>query len=175
MRKNQNGHTPRGKLARDLDEQIRIRKLPWGSPERDAAIKRWVTRRLELSAADVKRRNERWLAMGSPELTSPVWQAELVLLKAKERKRKPRVLPPNTDPNDPNSLHRELVWLTARQAAGVPVELRKLPGQYLEGKSREERAAAARLYRWLWRNFPGALEACDDELRELIRRSGGVA
>ena len=67
--------TERQKLIRDLNEQIRIRSLPMGSTEREAAIKRLVMRRLQLSAQDVKRRNERWLEMGSPELTSPEWQA----------------------------------------------------------------------------------------------------
>ena len=55
------------------------------------------------------------------------------------------------------------------------MKLVKLPGQSHYRQTKQEQSEAVRLYRWLWRHFPGALEACDDELRELIRRAGGVA
>ncbi len=159
--------TERAKLERDLREMIALRKLLPGSPEHTEAVKRLIMRTRELSAADLRQRHERWVAMGRPEFDSPEWKAELERLR-KPVRRKPSAPPPTT-------LDTELLRLVARQAAGLPVELVELPGQSNYKQSKETQAEARRMYRWLWRNFPGLLNACDPELRELIREAGGVA
>jgi hypothetical protein len=166
--------TPRQKLYRDLEEFAALLSLPRGSTERDEAMKRWVMRRHQLSERDLKRRDAAWRAMGEPALDSPEWLAELERQR-KLRRGKQHVPPRNVDPDDFGSLFWRLMQLTALQAAGQPVDLIKTPGQnnYLQTKA--ERAEAARLYRYLWRNFPNLLRACDDDLRDLIRRAGGCA
>lgn len=176
--------TEKDKLKRDLMEMIELREL-WktGSREaRDAAIKSLVMRKGELSALDLERRNKAWLEMGSPDYGSPEWKAKLIELNilSKGRRGKQSVPPANTDPSDRHSLYWRYALLQARQAAalkegGAPVDLVETPGQRQERHTKEQQAEARRMYRWLWRNFPGLLKACDKELRDLIRRAGGVA
>ena len=168
--------TERQKLRRDLEELIALRALPCGSKEYDAAIKRLVMRKRELSPFDLKRREARWVAMGKPDYTSPEWLAELERLrKVEQRKGKQPVPPPNTDAADFRSLYWQYQIRAALQAAGRTVELVEVPGQRREGHTKEQQAKARRMYRWLWRTFPGLLKACDDELRGLIRRAAGIA
>jgi hypothetical protein len=176
--------TERQKLERDLEEQIKLREL-WKSGPREAweaAIKQWVMRKGQLSASDLEQRNKAWLAMGSPDYGSPEWVAKLAELKnsSKRRQGKQPAPPLNTDPNDRHSLYWRYALLSAQHAAaqkgrGAPVDLVKTPGQRQERHTKEQQTEARRMYRWLWRNFPGLLRACDPELRKLIRRAGGVA
>jgi len=154
--------TPREKLEHELNTLIDLGRDEW--------VQRLMRRR-GLYPKDLKRRHERWVAMGKPEYDSPEWLAELDhLRKLEPRKGKQEVPPSNID-----SEYRRLMLIAARQAAGLPVELAGLPGQNHYGQTNEQRAEAARMYRWLWRNFPGQLKACGSELRALIRKAGGVA
>ena len=166
--------TPRQKLKRDLEEFIALRALATGSDEWNTAIQKLVMRKQELSPKDLQLRNDRHREMGSPELHSAEWKAELARLKAAERGRSGK-RPVPLDPDEAATLTRDLMSIAVRQAAGIRVELKELPGQNRYNHTKEQRAAASRLYRWLWRRYPGQLRACDDELRELIRKAGGVA
>ena len=178
----------RGKLKRDLDEQTAILEL-WKnvggpSPAFHAAVTQRVMRINQLSERDLKRRHELRVAMGNPELTSPEWRAALERLRPRERPKRQRALPANVEP---------LFWVLMHLSAGMPAGQRErdalerfglqltpegritLPGQRRIGHSKQQHAEARRMYRWLWRTFPGLLNACDDELRELIRKAGGAA
>ena len=181
----------RAKLKRALEARIAMRALPRGSDEWKAAVNQWtMTYKQLLTPSEQKQRHERWLAMGSPELDSPEWKAELQRLR-KPKKGKQSMPPANAAELqwqlrmiavrqllEQNPTHLEMVN-KSRAAQGIPplepVKLFKVPGQRREGQSNKERAEARRLYRWLWRHFPGQLEACDEELRELIRKAGGIA
>jgi hypothetical protein len=186
--------TERQKLARDLEEQIKLRELRKSGPPDawKAAIKKLAMRKGQLSAADLKARDKAWREMGLPgpesdeflsALNSPEWRAKLIELKSlsKRRQGKQPAPPSNTDPSDdPNSLYWRHALLTMQQAAalkgrGAPIDLVDVPGQRQERHTKEQQAEARRMYRWLWRNFPGLLRACDPELRKLIRRAGGIA
>jgi hypothetical protein len=163
--------TEREKLVRNLREWIAIRELPTGSPKWRDAIRELVMRKHSLSTTDLERRRERRLAMGSPPLNSPEWKAELERLRRMETPRGKLPVPPE----NADALMRDLMKIATRQSAGLPVEPYKVPGQRREGHTNEQRAAARRVYRWLWRHFPGQLRACDDELRALLREAGGIA
>jgi len=190
----------RAKLKRDLTEWIKLQKLPLGSRERGVAFRRELMRMNQLSESDLRRRRQRHTALGSPELHSPEWQAELERLRPIERRKRERAQPANTDLHDPDSLYWALAYLSVRiswnderRQPRLPVRPRDvatlkrsglrltpegrltLPGQRRERQTKEHQAEARRLYRWLWRHFPGLLKACDPELRELIRHAGGIA
>ncbi len=181
----------RAKLKRALKARIAMRALPLGSDEWKAAVNQWtMTYKQLLTPREQKARHKRWLEMGSPELDSSKWKAEL------QRLRKPKTGRQSMPPANAADLERQLRTIAvrqlleqnptqlemaneSRQAKGLPplepVELFKVPGQSNYRQTKEEQAEARRLYRWLWRHFPGQLEACDDELRELIRKAGGIA
>ena len=168
-----------------------MRALPLGSDEWKAAVNQWtMTYKQLLTPREQKQRHERWLEMGSPEVDSPEWKAEL------QRRRKPPRGKQSILPANAAELKRQLRMIAVRQlleqnptqlemandsrrARGLPplepVELFKVPGQSNYRQTKEEQAEARRLYRWLWRHFPGQLEACDAELCELIRKAGGIA
>jgi hypothetical protein len=152
--------TPREKLEHELNAFIDLGRDEW--------VQRLMRRR-GLYPKDLRRRNDRWVTMGKPEYDSPEWLAELERLRKLEpRKGKQEVPPLGTE-------YRRMMLIAARQAAGLPVELAELPGQNHYSHTKQQRAEAARMYRWLWRNFPGQLKACDPALRALIRKAGGVA
>lgn len=165
--------TERQKLERDLREFIALREAR-GSPRWEPLHRKWIKRKFQLTEQELEQRHERHLAMGSPPLDSPEWQAELRRMRKPRRGKQPAP-PRNTDSNDIASLFWSRMLLASRQASGEPVELIEVPGQRQERHSREQQAGARRMYRWLWRNFPGLLRACNPELRKLIRRAGGIA
>lgn len=84
----------RAKLKRDLLQWIELLKLPRGSNEHSAAVKRWVMRKNQLTESDLRRRRNRRIELGSPALHSPEWQAELKRLRPLgKRPRMPRQTP----------------------------------------------------------------------------------
>ncbi len=118
--------------------------------------------------------------MGEPPYRSTEWKAELERLRpletpARMQASTPKYKAKGQVPESAEELTRALLLIATRQAAGLPHELHATPGQRRERHTKEQQAAARRLYRWLWRTFPGQLRTCDDELRELIRRAGGIA
>lgn len=165
--------TERQKLERDLRELIALHEAH-GSPQWEPLLRKWIKRKFQLTEQELKQRHQRHLAMGSPPLDSPEWQAELQRL-SKSRRGKQPIAPTGTDPNDTRSLYWPLLLLASCQSAGAPVELIKVPGQSHYRQTSKQRAEARRMYRWLWRNFPGQLCACGPELRKLIRRAGWIA
>ena len=191
--------TDKEKLARDLKLMITLRALHKEAralaqqgldaeaaekyAEWQAELKRQVMTKRQLSPADLEARNAAWLAMGEPEYSAPAWKAKLSELQSSSQRRRGNqqpVPPQNTDPDDRNSLYWRYMLLTAQQAwaqrqGGKPIDLVEVPGQRHYRQTKEEQAEARRMYRWLWRNFPGLLKACDSTLRALIRSAGGVA